>query len=155
LHGEGPQLYDLTAQATAQMKYVDPTRVVTRPDRPFISPPTVALLFAPLALLSMPVAYGVWTVLNVLLMLAGLRLLQHVLPSAPRTYAISLAAIFSPTYIALLKGQMSVLILFFMTLALYWLIRERPILAGLALGLATLKYQLVLGLLAVFMLRGM
>src|SRR5262249_43874670 len=38
---------------------------------------------------------------------------------------------------------------------LYWLVRERPILAGLALGLATLKYQLVLGLLAVFVLRGM
>lgn len=154
LHGEGAQIYDVRGQATAQMEYVDPTRTVNRPDRPFISPSAVGLLFAPLALLPMPVAFGVWTVLNLLMLVVSLHLVQSVSPPA-RTKLPLVAAIFAPTYIVLMKGQMSILILFFIALAFYWLRRSRPVLAGLALGVATLKYQLVLGLLAIFVLRGM
>lgn len=153
LHGEGAQTYDVKGQATAQMEYVDPTRTVKRPDRPFISPSAVGLLFAPLALLRMSIAYSVWTFLNLLMLVVSLRLVQSLSPRA-RTYLPLLAATFVPTYIALMKGQMSILILFFIALAFYWLGRSRPVLAGLALGMATLKYQLVLGLLAIFMLRG-
>lgn len=154
-HGEGSLLYDFNGQAAAQMRYVDPTRQVTLPDMPFLYPAAITLLFLPFARFPMAAAYGLWTAINLLILVATLRLLQKMLPLPQDNRPLLAAVLFAPVYACLLTGQVSVLILFLVTLAFYFLLRNRPLLAGFALGLATLKFQVVLGLLAVLALRRM
>jgi len=154
-HGEGSQLYDFDGQAAAQMRYVDPTRQVTSPDMPFLYPAAIVLLFLPFARFSMAAAYASWTAIDVLMLVATLRLLQKMLPLPHDNRPVLAAVLFAPVYYCLLTGQVSVLILLLFTLAFYFLLRNQPVLAGFALGLATLKFQVVLGLLAVLALRRM
>jgi hypothetical protein len=154
-HGEGSRLYDFDRQAGAQMRYVDPTRQVTLPDLPFLYPAAITLLFLPFTRFPMVAAYALWTAINLLMLVATLRLLQKVLPLPEDNRPLLAAVLFSPVYLCLLKGQVSVLILFLVALAFYFLLRSRPLLAGFALGLATIKFQVVLGLLAVLALRRM
>ncbi len=154
-HGEGSRLYDFDGQAAAQTRYVDPTRQVTLPDMPFLYPAAITLLFLPFAKFSMAAAYASWTVINLLILVATVRLLQKMLPLPHDNRPVLAAVLFAPVYDCLLTGQVSVVILFLFTLAFYFLLRSRPLLAGFALGLATLKFQVVLGLLAVLALRRM
>jgi Glycosyltransferase family 87 len=154
-HGEGSRLYDFSGQAAAQMRYVDPTRQVTLPDMPFLYPAAITLLFLPFVKFSMAAAYASWTVINLLVLVATVRLLQKMLPLPHDNRPVLAAVLFAPVYACLLTGQVSVVILFLVTLAYYFLIRSRPLLAGFAIGLATLKFQVVLGLLAVLALRRM
>src|SRR5688572_22190177 len=67
---EPRSLYDLDRQLACQ-KTVAPTERVL----PFVYPPITAALMAPLALLSFPAAFLLVTILNLLLILASLRLL--------------------------------------------------------------------------------
>jgi len=154
-HGEGNRIYDFNGQAAAQMRYVDPTRQVSLPDMPFLYPAAITLLFLPFAKFSMAAAYGLWTVINLLILVATLRLLQKMLPLPQDNRPLLAAVLFAPVYDCLLTGQASVLILFLVTIAFYFLLRDRPLVAGLMLGLAMLKFQVVLGLLAVLALRRM
>ncbi len=154
-HGEGSRLYDFNDQAAAQMRYVDPTRQVALPDMPFLNPAATTLLLLPFAKFSMAAAYAAWTAINILILVMTVRLLQKVLP-LPRDNRPLLAAIlFYPAFDCLLRGQVSILILFLVALAFYFLIQSRPLLAGFVLGLAILQFQVVLGLLAVLALRRM
>jgi hypothetical protein len=154
-HGEGNKLYDFNSQAAAQMRYVDPARQVTLPDLPFLYPAAITLLFLPFTRFPMVAAYALWTAINLLMLVATLRLLRKVLPLPQDNRPLLAAVLFSPVYFCLLKGQVSLLILLIVALAFYFLLRRRPLLAGFALGLATLKFQVVLGLLAVLALRRM
>jgi hypothetical protein len=152
-HGEGSRLYDFDAQAAAQMRYVDPTRQVTLPDLPFLYPAAITILFVPFVRFPMAVAYALWTAVNLLILLGTVRLLQKLLPLPRDDRPLLAAVLFSPVYACLIKGQVSLVIFFLVVLAFYFLLRSRPLLAGFALGLATLKFQVVLGLLAVLALR--
>jgi hypothetical protein len=154
-HGEGSRLYDFDSQAAAQMHYVDPTRQVTLPDMPFLYPAATTLLLLPFARFSMAAANAAWTVINVLILVTTVRLLQKVLPLPHDNRPLLAAVLFYPAFDCLLKGQVSILILSLVALAFYFLLRSRPLLAGFVLGLAMLKFQIVLGLLAVLALRRM
>jgi hypothetical protein len=154
-HGEGSQLYNFGSQAAAQTRYVDPTRQVTLPDMPFLYPAATTLLFLPFARFSMAAAYAAWTVINVLILVMTVRLLQKVLPLPDDNRPLLAAILFYPAFDCLLRGQVSILILFLVALAFYFLLRSRPLMAGFVLGLAMLKFQVVLGLLAVLAFRRM
>jgi predicted membrane-bound dolichyl-phosphate-mannose-protein mannosyltransferase len=122
---------------------------------PFLYPAATTLLLLPFARFSMAAAYAAWTVINVLILVTTVRLLQKVLPLPSDNRPLLAAVLFYPAFDCMLRGQVSILILFFVALAFYFLIRSRPLLAGFVLGLAMLKFQVVLGLLAVLALRRM
>lgn len=122
--------------------------------RPFASPPLLAWLFAPLTAFPEPVAYALWTLLSV----AALVFAWHI--AAPyaglaKFTLLLLALGLWPVLLTFYFGQPT-LILMALVAATWWLCaHERPLAAGLALGLATfLKPQAVLLLPAALLLSG-
>jgi hypothetical protein len=112
-------------------------------DGTFISPPPLAWLFVPLVAFPEPVAYVIWTLVS----LAALVWAWHI--AAPyrglaKFSLLLLALALWPVMQAFYYGQPAVPILGLVALAWWLMRRERPILAGLALAVATaLKPQVV------------
>jgi hypothetical protein len=105
---------------------------------PFVSPPPLAWLAAPLTLLPAPAAYAVWAFLMAACLVAASQL------AAPRdglarTLWAGLALGFLPTYVAVASGQVAALIALAVAAAWALLEREREWLAGLALLPIALK----------------
>lgn len=153
-HGDAARLYDISAQAAYQMRYVDSSRSVTAPDLAFFYPAVVALGFLPLTFFSLPAAFAIFTACNLICLIAAIRLLQRHLAIPQNDRPIFAALLFLPVYACLLHGQLSILMLFLYTAAFAAWKRGNLLLAGLMLGLGTLKFQLVLGFLTVMLLRG-
>lgn len=102
--------------------------VVDKGLRPFVYPPTALLIFTPLGLLPFSIAYGIWTAASVLCFLAACRVLVPL-------WASGLAVVAPPVVFALVVGQTSLLL----AAAAIWgmsLVRSRPYLGGVVLGLA-------------------
>lgn len=152
-HGEGHEIYDLHEQAEAQNRYVDLTKHASLPERPFLYPSAILVLFLPFAWFPMWLAYAFWTAVSLLMLGAALHLLQKALVLNANGWAMMAALFFAPVDVCLMKGQVSILILFLISCGFYFLTRDRPLLAGFLFGLATVKFQVVLGLFAVFLLR--
>lgn len=155
LQGQGRQLYDLETQFAIQREFA--SEVKHRENAlPFNHPPFEALLFAPLARLPYVAAYLVWVVFNIALILGFWILLR---PRLPRLHhflpALPLLAMFGffPVIIALLQGQDSILLLFLYGLVFSALATGRNFAAGLCLGLALFKFQLVLPFVLVLLVR--
>ena len=114
------------------------------------------MLFAPLARLPYVAAYLVWAIFNLALILGFWKLLRPRLPSLHRLLpGLPLLAMFAffPLMMALLQGQDSILLLFLYGLAFLALATGRAFVAGLCLGLALFKFQLVLPFVLVLLLR--
>ena len=118
----------------------------------FVSPPPVAMLALPIALLPKSVGVGMWTVLDSIAIVAGLVLLYWVLairhPIARPVFWL-IAAYFPPLFADVSAGQRGGIILLG-AMASIWLESNRPLVAG-ALGgfAAALKYYpaaMVIGL---------
>ena len=152
-HGEASKLYDFPAEAAFQNRYVDTTRVVDTPDLPFTTPAATALLFLPLAWLPVNGAYAAWTACNLLLLLAALRLLQRHLSIPKGDRPLFFALLFAPVYVCILNGQLSILVFLLYVLGFVLMRQQRLFLAGFAIGLAALKFQLIVGFVAVLVLR--
>lgn len=155
LQGQGRQLYDVSTQFAIQRSFA--ARVKHRPNPlPFNHPPFEALLFVPLAHLPYISAYLVWAACNVVLILGFWNLLRPLLPSLhdflPALPLMATLAFF-PLIMALLQGQDSILLLFLYGLAFSALAKGRAFVAGLCLGLALFKYQLVLPFVVVLLVR--
>jgi alpha-1,2-mannosyltransferase len=153
--GRGRQLYDLETQLALQRGFAP--EVKHRENAlPFNHPAFEALLFVPLAGLPYLTAYLVWAVFNIAL-LAGLwtllrpRLpgLNNLLPGLPLLATFA----FFPVTVALLQGQDSILLLFLYGLAFSALATRRGFVAGVCLALALFKFQLVLPLVVVLLVR--
>ena len=155
IQGHGRELYDLETQFAIQREFA--SEVKHRDNAlPFNHPPFEALLFAPLASLPYVTAYLVWAVFNIALILGFWNLLRPCLPTLQHFLpALSLMSMFAffPIAVALLQGQDSILLLFLYGLAFAALAKGRAFVAGLCLGLALFKFQLVLPLVAVLLLR--
>jgi hypothetical protein len=155
LQGHGRQLYDLENQFAIQREFA--SEVKHRENAlPFNHPPFEALLFAPLARLPYVAAYLVWAAFNIVLILGFWNLLRPRLPSLQGSLpALPLLAMFGffPVTMALLQGQDSILLLFLYGLAFSALATGRAFVAGLCLGLALFKFQLVLPFVFVLLLR--
>jgi hypothetical protein len=111
-----------------------------------VAPPWVAFLAAPFAALGLVAGGLLWTLTEFAALLAGLALL------ARRVWDAVFAAAGIPAWIMLANAQLDGLVV--LGLGLAWrLHRERPLLAGLALGLTLVKPHLVLVLPLALLLR--
>lgn len=132
-------MYAAAADYLARLHIIAPPGALNA----FVSPPPVAVLAAPFALLPKGVAVQAWTVFDGLALLAALFLMYRVL--AP-THALArplfwaVAAYFPPAFADVSAGQRGGVLLGAAALSI-WLESSRPSLAGMVGGLAaSLKY---------------
>ena len=147
--GRGAKLYDLAEQQ--KTKHALFTRA-----QPLIfeHPPFEALLLAPFGALKYKTAYLIWGLLNVAVWLYLPYLLRPYAPSPQNDLAyLALWLLFPPLGIALYQGQSSLLLLLVFALAFISLKRGNQFRAGLWLGLGLFKFQFVLPLILIFLLR--
>lgn len=135
--GRWHDLYDPVASATA---YRDVTGLALPPGGPvFPYPPFTALALTPLALLSLGGGLVVWSVVGLLVLFGGLRLL------GARWWTGVAVLLTMPAYATAQLGQNALLTVGVLAFG-YWLIgRGRRLTAGLVLGLLLLKPQFALG----------
>jgi len=153
--GQGAQLYKMDAQARAQQEFASGVKIRNGP-LPFTHPPFEAVLFAPLALLTYSSAYWLWNLVSLSALVGFLLLLRPELPqlrawSEAVPFLAGLA--FFPVFVCLLQGQDSLLLLLLFGLAFAAMKGDRDFLAGICLGLALFRFQLVLPVMAVVLLR--
>lgn len=106
LHGDGDCLYTAACQAAAQHELIGEEPSFERGALPFNSPPWLAALAAPLALLPLHLAFGIFTVPSLLLLaLAAWRLAW----GGPATRATAALFVLSawPTVMGAVRGQSS------------------------------------------------
>jgi glycosyl transferase family 87 len=109
----------------------------------FVSPPPVAALALPIALLPRSVGAQVWTAFDAVALFVGLALLFRVVATRDRVARPVFwlaAAYFPPLFADVIAGQRGGVMLA-LAMASLWLERSRPAIAGLVGGLATsIKY---------------
>jgi hypothetical protein len=136
---EPSHMYDAAAQYIARFHIIAPPGGLDE----FVSPPPLAALAAPVALLPKAVAVQVWTVIDTAAMLIALFLLYRLLatrhPLARPVFWL-VAAYFPPLFSDVVAGQRGGILLLG-AMASIALEANRPALAGAVGGLvATLKY---------------
>ena len=155
-NGHGGQLYDQGAEIRLHETLVPAGYHV---DLPFISPPTTALLTAPLTPLDLGAAFRVASLVQVALAAAAVAIAFRAAPrpsgqspaQALATGAIALAGV--GTLVTLLMGQWDGLCALGLAVAYAAWRRDRPGVAGIALALAVAPTKPHIGLgLAVFLL---
>lgn len=110
-------------------------------------PPHAGLLFSPIGLLPYPVAYVTWFTLGVAALVGALTVAKV------DRRAIIVLLLTSPIFLAFITGQIALFVTSLMLIAVFWA-KPRPILAGLAAGLLTVKPQLGVFLPLVFIAGG-
>ncbi len=149
--GHAADLYNYAAEQRLQSTLVSPDPRAL----PFMPPPFAALPFAPLSLLSFWPAYFIFAAINILLLLACIALTKPFLTALSARWRLAPALLmlsFLPAAIALLMGQLSILLLLIYSCAFVSLRRGRNLLAGLILSLALLKFQIALPIALLFLL---
>jgi hypothetical protein len=146
--GQGHQLYDPHLQVDVQTQFSD-LAVVRHRALPYMRPPFEALLFLPLSYLSFARAYAVWVLVSVLLVGVTGALLRSRIPdlvAIPWWVYYPGYFSFCPIFYGFVLGQDSALmLLLFGWIMVDWL-EGRDFRAGCFLGLALMKFQLVLPL---------
>lgn len=155
VEGHGASLYNFGALSAVERHVIAPYRL-TYGVLPYIYPPYFAAAIAPLGLGGLAAAYGVWAALDVTWLGLALLVVQRRARLALQpTVILWLAAwTFVPTFIALLQGQVSFLLLILLGGALLCLERRLDVVAGALLGAAMLKPTYVLPCLVVLAVRG-
>jgi hypothetical protein len=147
--GHAANIYDYESQAAAQREFTTNTVPMI-----FNHPPFEALLFVPLAGLSYPAAFAVWSYLS----LATLGLVFFLLKGYGRTFSLAerlilLGGAMIPAIACLMQGQDSFLILLSYTLAFLCLKSEQDFQGGFVLALGLIKPQLVIPFVIVLLLK--
>lgn len=155
-HGLGHQLYDPATQFKMQKEFASGV-AIRAGALPYNHPPCEAVFFAPLTYFSYPVAFTLWGMANLGMIIASQFFLRPHLPQLqgypwPLWVVASLA--FTPIFWALLQGQDSILLLLLYTLAYLCLRRKQDVLAGGWLALGLFKPQLVLPFVLVLLIQG-
>lgn len=149
--GDAARLYDYDAEQRAQSAMVSPNVYAL----PFMYPAYASLIFVPLAWSSYRAAY--------LLFFAGNLLLSRLALAIMRPYSASLSArwkpllaliflSFMPIGIALIYGQVSILLLLLYCACFAALQNDKPFIAGLFLSLALIKFQIALPVALLFLI---
>lgn len=110
-------------------------------------PPHAGLIFSPIGMLPFAAAYMTWFALGVAA-LAGSLVVAKV-----NQRAIVVLLLTSPVFLALITGQIALFMTSLMVVSVFWA-KSRPILAGLAAGLLTIKPQLGIFLPLIFIAGG-
>jgi hypothetical protein len=136
---EPSHMYDAAAQYIARFHIIAPPGGLDE----FVSPPPLALLAAPIALLPKDVAVQVWAAIDAVALLVALLLLYRLLASRhplARPLFWLVAAYFPPLFSDVVAGQRGGILLLGATASIV-LEANRPALAGAVGGLvAALKY---------------
>lgn len=111
----------------------------------YLSPPFVAYLYVPLAILPYGAAVIAWTIFTLALIALSLGLLWPLVPNLhhhgfARVLLLALAT--APAVVLLFEGQDSAISLFLLALGLRLLLSDHDLLAGSVLGLGLFKPQL-------------
>ncbi|HUS69413.1 MAG TPA: glycosyltransferase family 87 protein [Anaerolineae bacterium] len=145
LEGKDPYSAEVTLQIQNDM-YGRPARE-GEDQVAFAYPLYVCFILVPFALLPYPVAQAFWSSALILTMLAALIILLRTLDWQPSPLGlIGLAlwtVLFYPTARSVILGQISIVVLAFVALALWALKRGHGVLAGCLLALSTIKPQLI------------
>lgn len=145
--GKGHELYNLATQHLYQLRFHRP------PDTLFRYPPIALIPILPLTVLPMPVAFAVWTLVCMGFLIVSIKIFERETDMRFGNWPVLLGLLFVPVLDCLLHGQFSILIVMFYALAYQQLRKGRSFWGGAILGLATLKFQLVLGFVPIFLLR--
>ena len=106
---------------------------------PYVTPPYVAILFSPLALLPFSVAYLIWIFISVALYAGAISLIAR-LELLPRGMTLLICLAFPPFLMLVIAGgQISAIGCFIFALWIYLMKRQHKLLAGLVLGLILYK----------------
>jgi hypothetical protein len=145
--GHGRRLYDDALQESLQRSFS--LRAVQRRGTilPYNHPPFEAVLFVPLARLSYLTAYVTWLGVNLALLCSIPFLFRRslgTLGKAPLYLWLLACLAFFPIFIALIRGQDSIVLLFLYCLACAGLERGSEFAAGSWLASGLYKYHLVL-----------
>jgi hypothetical protein len=122
-----------------------------RVETPFMHPPIVAALFAPLAMLPYAVALAVFSALSIALWFWACAILARELRGASAARELGMVLRFAPVAYSLAYGQMTALLAVPLAAFVVSLRRERDVLAGACLGVLAIKPQMIAGL-AVYLL---
>src|SRR5207237_2590029 len=146
--GLGHRLYDPGIQQQFQIQYTG--RIGTY----FNHPPFEALFYLPFAEVPPQRAYVLWSLLNLVLLIAIARSLWHYAFTGVGWQALlALFLVFAPVLLNLLQGQDSVLLLFFVAMIFASLTRGNEFIAGCLIGCALLMFHLIFPLALIFMVR--
>lgn len=149
--GEAAHVYDLRAQSRYDRRlgteFVDGSG--HRFSLPFVFPPYTLLLFAALSRLSYRDAELVWFVANAGMLVVLPFLLRRALAWSDKWVIAALVApvVFVPALLALMQGQLSILMLLLFAMVFVCLTEGKDVQAGLALAFTTLKPQFALAML--------
>jgi Glycosyltransferase family 87 len=143
--GQAAHLYDNQLQGQTEREFAQVART-KEGQLPYNHPPFEVLPFLPLTFVSYLPAYGLWLLVNLLLLAAMLRALG---PQLPVLFSIPglpyFAALgFFPVAVALMQGQDSILLLSLYVLVFLALESGKDFRGGMLLGLGLFKFQLVL-----------
>lgn len=152
--GMGHELYSPTLQTQVERGTIG--RASTLPPLPFLRPAWEALAFSPLTYLSYVGAFTLWNTVSIALLWLWARALRKHFPNLRESswffWMLALAGFF-PVFLNLPMGQDSIPFLLLVTLAFLSLNKNAVFNAGLCLGLASFKPQVLLPLLLILMFR--
>jgi len=154
--GPRPSLYDRDLQYQVQKQFA-PNVTIRQAALPYNHPPFEALLFVPLTWFSYFNAYLVWNLFNVVILcMIPILLRDHVaiLRTRPPWFWVLLTLAFFPTFMTLIQGQDSILLLLIFVLTFVFLKKNMDFLAGCCLALGLFRFHLVLPFALVLLLRG-
>ena len=146
--GQGRRLYDADLQLREQREFAPAVEGRETP-LPFNHPPFEGLLFVGLARLPYFTAYGIWTAINLGILLSLPRLLRpcvELLREGSVGVWLPAMLAYFPLGLALLQGQDTVLLLLLLVLAYRALQRNADLQAGCWLALGLFRPQIVLPL---------
>ena len=153
--GQGRQLYDSAVQTEVQREFSH-AAVVRNRAFPYLRAPFQALMFVPLTYLSYVRAYQVWILLCGILVAVAAHFLRTRIPEL-QTYSWW---VYYPAYFAFLPiaygfalGQDCALMLLLVVLFVVALREGKDFGAGCLLGLALIKFQLILPLVLILLLK--
>jgi hypothetical protein len=149
--GHAHELYDYAAEKAFEDSLISPEAIAL----PFNHLAYEALLFVPLSLVNFRVAYFLTLALNLAVLALSYRLLRpHIqnLELAWRWLPAAMFWTFLPNAVALMQGQDSLILLIIFTAVFVALDSKRELAAGLFLGLALFKFQIVLPIAFLFLL---
>jgi len=149
--GHGSEIYSYLAQKLFQNRLISPANLAL----PFNHLAYESLIFLPFSYLSYTHAYLLWLGLNLLMLGICFFLLRSDLePLRSAWLWLPIAAFvgFIPLSAAMEQGQDSILLLTLLTVAYVSLRSGKELIAGLVLGMGMFKFQLVLPIVALFLL---
>ena len=153
--GQGGRLYDLGFQNQVQSEFSEASALRNRA-LPYMRPPFEAPLFVPLCYLPFARAYAVWVLFSIFLVgatAAHLRARMPGLAATPWWAYYPLCFSFYPIVFGLILGQDAALVFLLFGLVMVSLLEGRDFQAGCWLGLALIKFQLVLPLILILCLK--